>query len=80
MEPRKESTHTRDTLCITSSLKSASNLKCKLGKGKEQSPKQFERRGMCGLVVGINEDERPLGFTQGTLYAAKWQRCSGSQK
>lgn len=73
MEPRKASTHTWDKLCTMSFLKSASNFKHKTGKGKEQSQKQFERQGMCGLVVGINEDERPRGFTQGTLYAAKWE-------
>lgn len=54
-------------------FKSASNFKHKMGKGKEQSQKQLERRGLCGLAVGINEDERPRGFTQGTLYAAKWE-------
>lgn len=52
-------------------FKSAS--KHEMGKGKEQSQKQLERRGLCGLAVGINEDERPRGFTQGTLYAAKWE-------
>ena len=54
-------------------LKSDANLKYNMGEEKVQSQRKSERQGLCGAVVGINEDEKPRRFTRGTLCAAKWE-------